>query len=118
MQILAQSALRRRMSPPGSQPARWPISGRLGIGVDLTQIAFAFALGRPVPDALVEARFERLIAIRFLTASPGILPIGRLSQSRGSKTFAPPRMSSKPAYTSRSARRSNPFKLMPTEGAT
>jgi biotin carboxylase len=49
---------------------------RLGIGVDLLQIAFAQALGQPVPAAMVAARFERPIAIRFLTASPGLLPTG------------------------------------------
>jgi len=51
---------------------------RLGIGVDLTKIAFEQALGRPVPDQLVEAEFERPIAIRFFTASPGLLPTGEV----------------------------------------
>jgi len=51
---------------------------RLGIGVDLTAIAFAQALGRPVPDSLTSASFIRPIAIRFFTASPGQLPTGRV----------------------------------------
>lgn len=49
---------------------------RLGTGVDLYDIAFAQALGEHVSDDLVTARFERPIAIRFLTACPGVLPVG------------------------------------------
>jgi len=51
---------------------------RLGIGVDLVEIALRQALGLPVPDELVESRFQRPLAIRFFTASPGILPTGRV----------------------------------------
>jgi biotin carboxylase len=51
---------------------------RLGTGVDLVEIALAQALGRTVGEAMVEARFRRPLAIRFLTASPGILPVGRV----------------------------------------
>jgi biotin carboxylase len=51
---------------------------RLGVGVDLVDIALRQALGEEVPDELVERRFERPLAIRFLTASPGFLPTGRV----------------------------------------
>jgi biotin carboxylase len=49
---------------------------RLGVGVDLVGIALELAHGEEIPDELVERRFERPLAIRFLTASPGILPTG------------------------------------------
>jgi len=49
---------------------------RLATGVDLVEIALMQALGTPVPDAMVEPRFHRPIAVSFLTASPGILPTG------------------------------------------
>ena len=49
-----------------------------GAGINLFDIAIAQALGDEVPDHLVTARFGRPIAIRFLTASPGVLPVGRI----------------------------------------
>ena len=51
---------------------------RLGVGVDLIDIALRQARGERVDDAAVEPRFVRPLAIRFLTASPGILPVGRV----------------------------------------
>jgi len=51
---------------------------RLGTGVDLIDVALAQALGQTVSDAMIEPKFHRPLAIRFLTASPGILPIGRV----------------------------------------
>jgi hypothetical protein len=51
----------------------------LGTGIKLFDIAIAQALGDEVPDQLVTARFTRPIAIRFLTASPGVLPVGPVS---------------------------------------
>jgi biotin carboxylase len=51
---------------------------RLGVGVDLIEIALRLAQGKEIPDELVEPRFRRPLAIRFLTASPGILPIGKV----------------------------------------
>jgi biotin carboxylase len=51
---------------------------RLGTGVDLIEIALRQANGEEIPDELVEGRCERDLAIRFLTASPGILPTGRV----------------------------------------
>lgn len=49
---------------------------RLGTGIDLVDIALHQALGKPVSDAMITARFHRPIAISFLTATPGILPTG------------------------------------------
>jgi|GEM_PF-453697 len=56
---------------------------RHGTGIEVFEIAIAQALGQPVPDALVEPRFRRPIAIRFLTASPGLLPVGTVAAIRG-----------------------------------
>jgi biotin carboxylase len=52
-------------------------------GVDLIEIAVAQALGRPVPDELVAPRFQRPVAIRFLTAEPGVLPVGTVTSIAG-----------------------------------
>jgi biotin carboxylase len=49
---------------------------RLGVGIELVHVALLQALGEPVPDELVEPRFQQPLAIRFLTASPGPLPAG------------------------------------------
>jgi hypothetical protein len=46
------------------------------VGVDLVEVALRQALGDDVPDALVQPRFQRPLAIRFLTAEPGPLPAG------------------------------------------
>ena len=54
-----------------------------GTGINLFDIAFAQALGDDVPDALVTRRFTRPIAIRFLTASPGVLPVGTVAAIDG-----------------------------------
>ena len=51
---------------------------RLGVGVDLIDIALRLAQGNDIPDELVEPRFQRPLAIRFVTASPGILPTGKV----------------------------------------
>jgi biotin carboxylase len=48
------------------------------LGVDLLEIAFTQALGRPVADEVVRAWKTRPVVIRFFTAEPGILPIGRV----------------------------------------
>jgi len=56
---------------------------RLGTGVDLVEIALAQAVGRAVSDEMVEPRFHRPLAIRFLTASPGVLPVGRVVSVEG-----------------------------------
>ncbi len=48
------------------------------VGVDLVEIALRQALGLEIPDELVTPRFQRPLAIRFLTAEPGPLPTGRV----------------------------------------
>jgi biotin carboxylase len=48
------------------------------VGVDLVEIALRQALGLEVPDELVAPRFQKPLAIRFLTAQPGPLPTGRV----------------------------------------
>ena len=48
------------------------------VGVDLVEIALRQALRLEVPDELVTPRFQKPLAIRFLTAQPGPLPTGRV----------------------------------------
>ncbi len=48
------------------------------VGVDLVEIALRQALGVDVTDELVTPRFQKPLAIRFLTAQPGPLPTGRV----------------------------------------
>jgi biotin carboxylase len=48
------------------------------LGVDLVQIALRQALGEEVPDELVVPPISRPTAIRFLTAHPGPLPVGKV----------------------------------------
>jgi biotin carboxylase len=52
---------------------------RHAVGVDLVEVALRQALGEPVPDELALPHFQQPLAIRFLTAQPGPLPIGRVS---------------------------------------
>jgi biotin carboxylase len=49
---------------------------RHATGIELYDIAIRQALGMPVGDELVTPAFTRPIAIRFLTAEPGPLPVG------------------------------------------
>jgi biotin carboxylase len=56
---------------------------RFGTGIELFDVAIAQALGQSVPDELVTPASERPIAIRFLTASPGVLPLGTVSGIEG-----------------------------------
>jgi biotin carboxylase len=51
---------------------------RHAVGVDLVEVALRQALAEDVPDELALARFQQPLAIRFLTASPGPLPTGRV----------------------------------------
>ena len=53
---------------------------RHAVGVDLVAIALLQALGDPVPDDLVEPRFQQPLAIRFLTAEPGPLSTGTVTR--------------------------------------
>jgi biotin carboxylase len=56
---------------------------RFGTGIELFDIAITQALGHPVSDELVTPTMRRPIAIRFLTASPGVLPLGIVSDVEG-----------------------------------
>jgi biotin carboxylase len=51
---------------------------RHAVGVDLVEIALRQALGEEVPDELALARYAQPLAIRFFTAEPGPLRIGRV----------------------------------------
>jgi len=56
---------------------------RHATGIELYEVAIAQALGEAVPDAWVTPTVERPIAIRFLTASPGTLPVGTVTAIDG-----------------------------------
>jgi biotin carboxylase len=60
---------------PGGQMADL---ARHAVGVELIDTALHFALGEPVPDSLARPQVQQPLAIRFLTASPGPLPTGRV----------------------------------------
>jgi biotin carboxylase len=60
---------------PGGQMADLAM---YAVGVDLVEIALRQALGLEVPDELVTPRFQKPLAIRFLTAQPGPLPAGKV----------------------------------------
>ncbi len=60
---------------PGGQMADL---ARHAVGVDLVEVALRQALGLAVPDEIVKPRFSQPLAIKFLTASPGPLPTGRV----------------------------------------
>ena len=61
---------------PGGQMADL---ARHAVGVDLVEIALRQALGLDVPDELARPSFTQPLAIKFLTASPGPLPTGRVA---------------------------------------
>jgi hypothetical protein len=53
------------------------------LGIDLVQIALLQALGEDVPDELVVPQRSTPTAIRFLTARPGPLPVGKVKSIGG-----------------------------------
>jgi biotin carboxylase len=53
------------------------------VGVDLVEVALRQALGETVPDELISPRFQQPLAISFLTAQPGSLPVGRVRAVTG-----------------------------------
>jgi biotin carboxylase len=53
---------------------------RHATGVDLVEVQLRMALGDDLPDELVRPKFTQPLAIRFLTASPGPLPTGRVKR--------------------------------------
>jgi biotin carboxylase len=56
---------------------------RLGTGIDLLELALRQAFGEPIDPRSLRPTFRRPLAIRFLTASPGPLPVGRLESVTG-----------------------------------
>ena len=56
---------------------------RYGTGMQLFEIAIAQALGETVDDDLVTPAFVRPVVIRFLTARPGVLPVGTVATING-----------------------------------
>jgi len=56
---------------------------RHATGIEVYDIAFAQALGEQVPDEMVTPKHTRPVAIRFLTASPGLLPVGTVTSIAG-----------------------------------
>ena len=65
---------------PGGQMGEVP---RVGIGIDLVEIAVRQALGLEVPEELLRSRFQQPFAISFLTAAPGVLPTGKVRRVEG-----------------------------------
>jgi biotin carboxylase len=53
---------------------------RVAVGVDLLEVQIRMALGEELPDELVHPRFSQPLAIRFFTAQPGPLPVGRVKR--------------------------------------
>jgi biotin carboxylase len=53
---------------------------RHAVGVDLVEVQIRMALGEELSDELVQPRVVQPLAIRFLTASPGPLPEGRVTR--------------------------------------
>ncbi|MFN2468644.1 MAG: hypothetical protein ABR521_11010 [Gaiellaceae bacterium] len=60
---------------PGGQMADL---ARHAVGVDLVEVALCQALGEQVSDSLARPQRHQPLAIRFLTASPGPLPTGKV----------------------------------------
>ena len=56
---------------------------RLATGIELYRIAIQLAIGGTIPEAWVTPRERRPVAIRFLTASPGVLPVGTVRSIAG-----------------------------------
>ena len=56
---------------------------RHATGIEIYEIAIRQALGEPVTDRIVEAEATRPVAIRFLTAAPGPLPVGKVVAIHG-----------------------------------
>ena len=65
---------------PGGQMGEVP---RVGVGVDLVEVALRQALGLDVPEELLRPRFQQPFAISFLTAEPGVLPTGKVRRVEG-----------------------------------
>ncbi|MGZ8688820.1 MAG: ATP-binding protein [Gaiellaceae bacterium] len=53
---------------------------RHAVGVDLVEVALRQALGEDVPDEVALPRFRQPLSIRFFTAQPGPLQVGRVTR--------------------------------------
>jgi len=53
---------------------------RHAVGVDLVDVSLRAALGQDVPDEIALPRLSQPVAVRFLTADPGTLPVGRVTR--------------------------------------
>jgi hypothetical protein len=53
---------------------------RHAVGVDLVELALRLALGDEIADAEVRPRVSEPVALRYLTAAPGQLPVGRVTR--------------------------------------
>ena len=56
---------------------------RFGVGIDLVEIALRQAVGERIAEDQRTPKFEQPLAIRFMTASPGPLPTGRIISIEG-----------------------------------
>lgn len=56
---------------------------RVGTGIDLIEIALRQCTGEPIADSLVTPSCSQPLAIRFFTAAPGVLPVGRVRSIDG-----------------------------------
>ncbi len=65
---------------PGGRMGDVPL---YGAGVDLLDVVLRTAVGAEVPDTIATPQFERPLVIRFLTSTPGHLPVGRVTGIEG-----------------------------------
>ncbi len=65
---------------PGGRMGDVPL---YGAGVDLLDVVLRTAVGADVPDSVATPQFERPLVIRFLTSTPGHLPVGRVTAVEG-----------------------------------
>lgn len=65
---------------PGGRMGDVPL---YGAGVDLLDVVLRTAVGAEVPDLIATPQFERPLAIRFLTSTPGHLPVGTVAAWEG-----------------------------------
>jgi biotin carboxylase len=51
---------------------------RFGVGIDIVEIALREAVGEEIAEEQRTPKFNQPLAVRFMTASPGPLPVGRI----------------------------------------
>lgn len=59
---------------------------KFGVGIDLVEIALRQAVGERIEEEQRSPKFTQPLAIRFMTASPGPLPTGRITAIAGLDT--------------------------------